>query len=694
MRNWLRSPTLLKLFVGQHVLNGLSVALGVMAVAAIASALFGFAAGQPATLGAISASISDFPAPWRAKLRMLLTGFGLAIVSTTLTLLASPSPTALVAVIGLAAFAAGMITGYGRWALALSAQLLVPMVFVLGLPPLDPARAFQAELLLIGGGLAYIALAIVATRLVSRNDRRLMASESIREHAAYLRAIARFTDPAIDVQEVYGAAIRQQAALADQLQAARALLLERPRATPERVRLAATIGVLLDSFDAVVAAQCDLPALRDWPGAQTLSARIGVALRAAALDLQFLSLELLTSAKPRLPPGHAVATDAMRREAARLATSDELGPERRAAAAATVARLLDARRHIGRLERALTDDDAAAAAIGEVDLSAFAPRRNYDPRQLAQHFRAGSPVLRYAVRLTAAMVAGAVIAETFGGGAGHGNWILLTIAVIMRASYGWTRQRRDDRVAGTLIGCVVASLLVGHLPVGALVLVQGAALALTHGFIRSNYRLASVGASVMALVSLHLVNPAEAAPAIARLADTLVGAAIAHLFSHLWPRWEFAEAPRLATGLLKRIDAFAAVALRPDATAQDYRLARMALIEAIAALSDSAARMGGEPAAAQRGLEELATMLIAAHGVVAQLSAARIALQAADPAEADQARVEAAAAQRWLSGELAAGGAAAAQTEIDRAEPFSDLKRATRRLTAAAQAYRKAAAAS
>ena len=114
----------------------------------------------------------------------------------------------------------------------------------------------------------------------------MMASESIREHAAYLRAIARFTDPGVDVAEVYGAAIRQQAALADQLQAARALLLERPRATPERVRLAATIGVLLDSFDAVVAAQCDLPALRDWPAARTLTARIGVALRAAALDLQ------------------------------------------------------------------------------------------------------------------------------------------------------------------------------------------------------------------------------------------------------------------------------------------------------------------------------------------------------------------------------------------------------------------------
>jgi len=692
MRNWLRSPALLKLFVGQHILNGLSVALGVIAVTVVASAVFGFAAGQPATLGAISASISDFPAPWRVKARTLLTGFGLAVASTALTLLASPSPTALVVAIGVIAFVAGMVTGYGRWALALSAQMLVPMVFVLGLPPAGLAHAFQDELLLVGGGGAYVILALIATQLVSRNDRRMMASESIREHAAYLRAVARFTDPSADLSEVYGAAIRQQAALADQLQAARALLLDRPRATPERVRLAATIGVLLDSFDAVVAAQCDLPALRDWPAAKTLARRIGVALRAAALDLQHLSLELLTSAKPRLPPGHALATDAMRREAARLAASDELSPEQRATVEATVARLLDARRHIERLEHAITDDDAAAAAIGEVDLSAFAPRRNYDPRQLAEQLRPGSPVLRFAVRLTAAMVAGALIAQTFGG-AGHGNWVLLTIAVIMRASYGWTRQRRDDRIVGTLVGCVVASLGVAYLPVGALVLVQGLALALTHGFVRSNYRLASVGASVMALVSLHLVNPAEAAPAVARLADTLIGAALAHLFSHLWPRWEFTEAPRHATRLLKQIDAFADVALRPDAVGQDYRLQRKALIEAIAALSDSAARMGGEPEAAQRGLEELAAMLIAAHRVIAQLSAARLALRAADPAAADQARVEAAAARRWLSGELAAGGAAAEEAAIDRAEPFAALKRATRRLVAAAETYRNAAAA-
>ena len=135
--------------------------------------------------------------------------------------------------------------------------------------------------------------------------------------------------------------------------------------------------------------------------------------------------------------------------------------------------------------------------------------------------------------------------------------------------------------------------------------------------------LASVGASVMALVSRCISSIRPRRRRRSPASPTRWSAPPLPYSSHLWPRWEFTEAPGLATGLLNQIDAFAAVALRPDATAQDYRLARKAMIEAIAALSDWAARMGGEPAAAQRGLEELAAMLIAAHGVVAQLSAAR-----------------------------------------------------------------------
>ena len=64
MRNWLRSPTLLKYFVGQHIVNGLSVAAGVMIVSVVATALLGFATGQPATLGALGGLSAHGPSAW------------------------------------------------------------------------------------------------------------------------------------------------------------------------------------------------------------------------------------------------------------------------------------------------------------------------------------------------------------------------------------------------------------------------------------------------------------------------------------------------------------------------------------------------------------------------------------------------------------------------------------------------------
>src|ERR1700691_1880654 len=92
MPRWPRPQNLTRLFVGQHIINGVSVGAGVVVVALVAASIFGFTAGQPATLGAISASISDLPAPWREKARTLAFGFALAMLSTVAIQLALPSP--------------------------------------------------------------------------------------------------------------------------------------------------------------------------------------------------------------------------------------------------------------------------------------------------------------------------------------------------------------------------------------------------------------------------------------------------------------------------------------------------------------------------------------------------------------------------------------------------------------------------
>ena len=152
MPRWPRPPNLLRLFVGQHIINGASVGLGVVAVALVASAIFGFAAGQPATLGAISASISDLPAPWREKARTLGFGFALALLSTAAIQLALPWPVAALIMIGVISFVGGLVTGLGRWAVAVGMQAVIPMVFILGFPRESLPAAVRIEMLLAGGG--------------------------------------------------------------------------------------------------------------------------------------------------------------------------------------------------------------------------------------------------------------------------------------------------------------------------------------------------------------------------------------------------------------------------------------------------------------------------------------------------------------------------------------------------------------
>ena len=505
-----------------------------------------------------------------------------------------------------------------------------------------------------------------------------MTSESIREFSIYMRAVGGTFDPDQELAAAYGKTIRQQSALSEQLQAARALLLDRPGQQGERLRLAASIGILLDALDALVAAQCDVELIRQTPAAATVLARIGEALRVGSLDLEHLSLELLTTSRPLLPPDHQLAIDALKREAARVEAVETLDAKARAALDAATWRLVLALSHVRRLEQALSNDETARASIGDVDLAAFIPKRRYAPSALAPHLTRDSPVLRFAVRLALAMMAGAVVAQSLGDDR-HGNWVLLTIAVVMRAGYGLTKQRRDDRVIGTLVGCVVAAASVSYLPAGALVAVQGLAVAVTHSFARLNYRLASSGASVTALVSLHLVQPWLPAPILARLADTLIGAAIAHLFNYFWPRWESSEAPRLVSRLEAQLAAFAAGALRVDVSDHDYRLARKNVIEAIAALSDSAGRMSIEPMAARKGLDEMANLLIAAYSLVAQLSAARLAVQTGapppDPAIYDWLRV-------LLVDQSGAAEAGA---------PAGPLAGAALAVTAAARAYERVA---
>jgi len=255
--------------------------------------------------------------------------------------------------------------------------------------------------------------------------------------------------------------------------------------------------------------------------------------------------------------------------------------------------------------------------------------------------------MRYAIRLALAMSAGLGLTMAFPHFA-HANWVLLTIALIMRANYSVTSQRRWDRVTGTLMGCAIAALLIYLLPDTLLLAAIVAAVGLSHSFFSVRYRFTALFASVSSLLLLHFSAGTEHAQFYERAIDTLIGAALSWGFSFLLPNWESNTLPRIVRGLLAADAGFAKAALRLTSPDQAYRLARKKAFDAVALLSGAISRLADEPNINRKSLAALTELLganyllasdLASMPVLVKLRGPELAAGAADQVEAARIRV-------------------------------------------------------
>lgn len=240
----------------------------------------------------------------------------------------------------------------------------------------------------------------------------------------------------------------------------------------------------------------------------------------------------------------------------------------------------------------------------------------------------GSPVLRYAARTTLACACAIALGHLMPWSS-HPYWILMTVAVVMRGSLEQTLMRRNARIQGTLIGCLLATSLVALWPSPwAMLLCTGLALSLAHGFVNIDYRITAASGAVMALLQGPLFAHTSShiwLDAGERLADTLIGAAVAWAFSHVWPAWERQTLPRLVGRLLQSLARDAHHALTawqaPGAGADpghahihlDRHLARRDTQETLALLTQALQRMDKEPDSARVIAPEVERLLIHCH---------------------------------------------------------------------------------
>ncbi len=635
----------LRLALGHQIANGLSAALGLLLVTAGMHLVAGAFAASAASVGAIVCIPPDLTAPRRGKLRQLLPAaiVGLPLFFAVQLLHAAPVRLGLLLVP--ATFLAFLAAAWGRRGLPISVSIMFAMIFSMAVPGHDAeATALATSGWFAAGAGLYLAYAALANALLNGRYRVQMLAETLLALAGVMRTQAlQFAAPAAAAEgegepPAVGRLLLQQAALTDLLQSARDLLLESPR-TPRRQRLAAVLLQVLDMRDLLLACELDLDLLRAQPG------------HAPALGALQQRLGLLADAVERtadaLLRGRRPAPFAGRRAGlAGLPAGAEDGAMPTAAAAAgagapaVLVRGLAVR--IGNLDGSTVQLVALARAEAAPDLAAvriawrlFVSPTDWSWQPLASLWQADAPPLRHAVRGALAVGSAYALSLALPWGT-HDYWILLTIVVVLRGSLAQTLERRNARVAGTLLGCLLtAALLSMHPTAAVLVGVLTLAQALAHAFAIRRYLVTAVAATVLGLVQAHLLGagPSPAFDVAERIADTLIGVAIAWGFSYVLPSWERSQLPAMVARTLAAQARHARVALglgqlqavdgEPEV---EWRLARREAYDSLSALVQATQRSLAEPRAVRPPLEPLARLLAHSYQLQAQLTAVKTML--------------------------------------------------------------------
>ena len=608
-------------------LNGLSVALGVAATHAVVGGLFGDTAGLAAVGGAVCASLPDVPnPPQRVLPRVLPAAFAAAVVTAAVGL-AHGSLAWTVALVAVVGFLSLMTLAWGLRAGPLSFSPVLAMVFAMAWDRSTGGVSPLAHALWVGvGGFVYAGWARGAAVLLRQRLRTLALVNALHATEQRMRSRAERIAGAVGGEQArIRASIADDVVLADALQSARDQVFAARRSPRSRQQTDLVLG-LIEVRDLLLASRLDTELLgEDVPGRQWRSA-LADTLRQLAGVLASLAATLRHG-----DPLPEVSASAWKAElAARLAEVDAPpGDSRGHLVSALQSRLGHMMDDVcAMVARQARHDDPPSAWTPE-KLAPFVSPEGWPLAALRPHLTLQSGVMRHALRSALALAFAYWLGAMLPWSA-HPFWLMLSVAVVLRGNLEQTLSRRNERIIGTVQGCLLVMALahVHWAPLLSLAFI--AAVGVAHAYVNRRYRVAATAATLMALLQPLMLDP-TADPFIGeRLADTVIGAGLAWLFSFVLPSWERAAVPRLAGQLRGALGRHAANMLRwqPDAEAQlAQRLSRQQAYSALAALAAAAQRTRVEPESVRLPEAEIEAALSHGYRLMALLGAVQHQVQ-------------------------------------------------------------------
>ena len=613
---------------GASVINGVAVALGLTAVALVLYAAGGLAAASAGAVGILVTTLADVPAPKRRKLQQMLPTPLLGAPLFLSIQLSHHDPVQTGAVLVCGAFVSFLGMAWGKRGGPVSVGLIFCMLFSMATPPPENLTTALVRTCWFGAGAAlYLLWSVAANSVLNRRYRTQLLAEALIGFGTALRVQSHRFEPGADARLLMEQMMGAQVGLADQLQSARDVVLESP-ARESRHKRVGMLLALLDARDHLIACELDLDHLAQHGGGSAAAPVLANTLASFARQVDVLATVLLL--RRRVPSAPAL----------RIALG-RLHPRGAPGLDAPVLQLIDRVEAIGdeieqlyALERGERDADLT---LVREHWQLFTSPVHWSWKPLtSQTSITGlqAPTVRQAIRATLAIGAGYFISLHLPW-AGHKYWILVTIAAVMRANLAQTVERRNARVAGTLFGCLLVTAILATDPTPQIILGLAAlALAISHAFVIRRYIVTSIAATTLGLLLAHLLLAGEHSTSFAifeRVADTLLGAAIAWAFSYVLPVWERGQLPAMVRRTVVAQARHAELALKPAVMVMlpdvQWRLARREAYDSLSALVQATRRSLSEPASVRPPLQPLESIQALSYQLLAHLAAVKSLLR-------------------------------------------------------------------
>ncbi|CAN5133067.1 FUSC family protein [soil metagenome] len=510
----------------------------------IGSYLDSFNFGLALALGALLCSSSDVNgSPRHKNIGIILSAIIVVIVSLIGGYL-NFNTWLFIPVLGILTFAISYLAVFGFRAslIAFSGLFAIVLSFA---DPGDDIEIYQRAILMGAGGLVYLVISMLHQYFSPRKQTDQYLALTLELTGKYLETRGKLIDGNSDRPLLQGKLIELQTELNEKHEVLRDILISARKnsgnSTYQRKRLLLFIQ-LVDILELAMAHPVNYEKMdrlmemdrRPLESFQKLIFKMGTTLEQLSSDLIYNKISpITTDLKDQLK---LIYTDIDKFKAHSQSYLDE--------GLIMLQNLYDYQekqaQNILKIQQLLIDSEKGE--IGKIrneEITQFITPQEFDPKTLLENFSLDSVIFRHSLRLTVVLVIGYIIGEYFE--LQNAYWILLTIIVIMRPSYGLTKTRSKQRTAGTVIGAAIA--------IGIVFLTQNpviyAVLSVTtlitaFAMVQKNYKTSAIFVTLSVVFIYALLEPNVLEVIQYRVIDTLIGAALATIGNiFIWPSWGF-----------------------------------------------------------------------------------------------------------------------------------------------------------